>query len=88
MIYHVFPNKFGKKVYLSTVSPTYPMLTEWGIKVFDFRDIESSSFHDFSSFSREDGEKNHEIGQRYFSLQATLRCWEALIAKLKDGLDR
>lgn len=75
----------GKKVYLSTVSPFYQMFVDWGIKVFDVRDIARLSFQEFSSFSLEDAKKNHKIGQEHFSLQASLKSYKALIAKIKDG---
>ena len=74
----------GKKVYLSTVSPVYEIMTERGIKVFDVCDIPASTFQEFSSFSPEAGEKNHHIGQQQFSLQASLRAWNALIVKMKE----
>jgi hypothetical protein len=75
----------GKKVYLSTVSPMYQMMVDWGIKVFDVRDIESASFDDFASFPREDAMMNHEISQQHFSLHACLRTWKALIGRMKNG---
>jgi len=85
-LYNVYASLLnGKKVYLSPDSPTYGMLREWGTKVFDVRHIASSSFHEFSSFSPEDAEKNHEIGQQHFSLQATLRSFNSLIIRMRNG---
>jgi len=76
----------GKKVYLSTVSPVYEMMTKWGIKVFDVRDIGFSSFQEFSSFSQEDAENNYRIGRQHFSLQACLKSFKALIAKMRQSV--
>ena len=77
---------YGKKVYLSAVSPVYEMMTKWGIKVFDVHDIISSSFQEFSSFSQEDAKRNHRIGQEHFSLQACLKSFKALIAKMRQSV--
>ncbi len=73
----------GKKVYLSSFSPTYQMLTELGIKVFDADEIGSCSFERFLAFSDQDRERNRLLAQQYFSLESMIRLWKELFSKMQ-----
>ena len=72
----------GKKVFIRSDSPTYSMLQDFGIKVYDTLEIPVQSFEEFYSHPPEIREHNIKQWYKNFSDESINKGWQVLFSRI------
>lgn len=71
-----------KKIYLRSENPTFQMMKDFGIKVYNSLDLSHLSFKALVNFPEEVAQSNLDLAEEYLSLEASIRGWEDLFHRL------
>ena len=72
----------GTIIFLQSVSPTYAMLQDFGIKVYDTLEIPVQSFEEFYSHPQEIREHNIKQWHKNFSDESIRKGWQEFFLRI------